>query len=255
MGWLGTLGKIASVAGVGAAAPFTGGSSLAALGPILGAAGTIGGVLSKAAGSSAAGRAHETNLLTDRDRVALERFRSMQEAQNQAARTDLERKQFSEAAPLNRARQAALAGALMNYKPTRVSVAGIPDAQISGGTHLGEAGRAGLAEMQKQALVRLLAGEKGESFKGGNLLNAPELSPLPTRSGWEKVAGILGTIGSLGGAVAPFLPRGGGGYTPPSIGLNAGFGGLPGEQLELPELPEEYAPDYRGRGKPYGNYY
>lgn len=169
---------------------------IASLGSILGGAG-------KGASDS---RAQQNMLQTQRDQAEVSKYGIGQNAQMQQGQLDLQRKQFGEDAPLNRARQAALADILMNYKPTRVSVAGIPDAQISGGTGLGAGGRAGLAEMQKQALARLLTGAKGESFQGGNILQAPRATPLQNAGLLEKILGIGGLVGGVAGAVGNNLP-------------------------------------------------
>jgi len=122
-----------------------------------------------------------------------------QSAQMDAGRLDLDRKQFSESANTNRARLAALAEMLgAGGGPTRVSVPGIPQAQLSGGMSFGETGKTAMAELAKQKLAALLAGDK---FEGGNILTAPQLSSIPKASGWEKAAGILGHIGNFAGAL------------------------------------------------------
>ena len=187
-------------------------------------AGLLGNLFGKGAEKSAQGRVQESNLLQQRDLLRNQQFNTQQGAEMNAGQLDLQRKGFTDDARLNRAKQAALADLLMNYSPQRVSVKGVPDAQISGGTRLGEGGRAGLAEMQKQALAALL---KGDTFEGGKVLAPPSLSALPKASGWEKTQGILGTIGSLaGGLGATGLFDGGGGsspYTPPQIGMTSGL--------------------------------
>lgn len=168
---------------------------------------SLGSILGGAGAGASRSRAEQNQLLSQRDQTEAHKYGTAQNAQMQLGNLDLQRKAFSEDAPLNRAKQAALADMLMNYTPRRVSVAGIPQAQISGGTSLGEGGRAGLAEMQKQALARLLAGRQGESFQGGQLLNAPRATPMQNAGLLEKILGIGGLAGGLAGAVGMNMPQ------------------------------------------------
>ena len=192
-------------------------------------AGLLGNIFGKSAESSAKGRAAEADILQRQDMLRNQQYGTAQNAQMQAGGLDLQRKGFTEDARLNRAKQAALADLMMNYSPRQVSVPGVPQANISGGTKLGEGGRAGLAEMQKQALAALLAGDK---FEGGQMLAPPQLSPLPKAGKMEKIGGILGNIGNIaGGLGAAFGDLGGGGgpsYIPSIQAFNGLPAGLPG---------------------------
>lgn len=183
---------------------------------ILGGIGLLGQFFGGQAKAGADSRASQAEFGQRQDLLRNQQYGTAQNAQMQGGQLDLQRKQFSEEAPLNRAKQAALADILMNYSPQRVSVPGVRQANITGGTSLGEGGRAGIMEMQKQALSRLLAGEQGESFTGGQMLTPPSLSQIPKASGWEKLAGVLGIGGSLAGVLGQsglFGDGGGQSYT------------------------------------------
>lgn len=175
---------------------------------ILGAVSGLGSLFGKGAQSSAEGRAKEADFLSRQDAIKSNQYNTAQDAQMQLANTDLARKQFSESARGGRGKQAAIADLLMNFKPTQVNVPGITPAQISGGLQLGEGGKAGMAELMKQALAAQLAGDK---FEGGNILQAPGVSAIPKASGWEKTMGLLGTLGSIGGGIGAAFPGIGGG--------------------------------------------
>lgn len=234
MGWLSTLGKIGGIVG----APFSGGASLALTG-----LGTLGDVLGKQAAGSAAGRATESDLLTRQDMLRNQQYQTQQNAQMGAGQLDLQRKGFSEDARGGRAKQAMIGDLLSRLQDVNISVPGIQTANVTGGLRpsaLGETGRGAGAELAKQALLKLM---QGDTFEGGQVLNAPGLSQLPKAGTWEKIAGVGGTIGSLlgalgaigqdedsgggrsGGATQPFNPPGLSGDWWKRIQTPSGFGG------------------------------
>lgn len=193
MGLLSGLLKI----GGAIAAPFTGGASLLATG--LGAAGDIAG---KAAGGAAAGRQAESQALLSRDQLANQQYGIKQGAEMNAGQLDLQRKNFSEGARGDRAKQALIASILGGgFQPTNVSVPGVKNATITGG--LGESiknpgAQAAMQELMKQALAAQLA---GDTFTGGKVLDAPTISQVPKAGLLEKVLGGVGLGGSLIGGV------------------------------------------------------
>lgn len=176
------------------------------LGAILGAITGLGGLLGGGAKAASDGRMNEAQLNVLRDRNALDAYGTAQNAQFQQGGLDLQRKGFTEDARGGRAKQAAIADLLAKFKPTQISVPGIPQAQVSGGLQgLGAGGQQAMAELMKQALAAQLAGDK---FEGGNILKAPTQSAIPKAGLLEKIMGIGGMIGQGAGAIAPFLQSG-----------------------------------------------
>jgi len=191
--------------------------------------------LSKAAQGATQGRQTQAVLQGNQDTLRGDNYRTQQNAEMQAGQLDLDRKGFTEGARLNRAKQMAIADALMGYKPTQINVPGIQTANVSGGFGgLSGDSRQGLNELKKQALAAMLAGDK---FSGGKVLPREGVTSLPQAGGWEKAAGILGHAGNLanigGQAIANRQPT----FVPPQVGLNAGLTGLPGEEMPMPEAP------------------
>lgn len=164
------------------------------------AAGTIGGVLSKSAQGSAQGRAAEANLLMQQGNLAQQGYATQQAAQTNAGQLDLSRKGFTEQARGGRAKQAMIGDILSRMQDVQINVPGIQTAQISGGLRpsaLGAGGRQAAMEMMKQAMAAQTA---GDTFSGGQVLQAPKAPTMPKAGRWEKIAGILGTVGNLAGA-------------------------------------------------------
>src|SRR5262245_59430737 len=141
MGFLSGLGKALSIAAPFVAAPFTGGASLAGLagtlgkiGNVAGAVGNVASTLGKQQESKAEGAIKQANTQQAQDRLALERYQQQQLAQDQAARMDLERKKYTGDEQQRNAKNALLSSLLKGgIAPTRVSVPGIANANISGG--------------------------------------------------------------------------------------------------------------------------
>jgi hypothetical protein len=227
MGLLSTLAKLGGVA----AAPFTGGASLA-----LSALGTAGDIAGNVARSRAQGRADEADVLTRRDREVTSRYGTAQGAEMQKAQVDLARKGFEEAARGGRAKQAALADMLAGFEPTRISVPGIQTANVTGGLRVGDGARAALGQLHQQALMKQLA---GDTFEGGTMLTPPPMSELPKAGKLDSILNTLGIIGSIGGAVGGMLPPSMAKAPSPSFPIASGVpGGLPGG-VDLDELINE----------------
>lgn len=201
MGLLSTLAKIGGVV----AAPFSGGASLA-----LTTLGGVSDVLGKQQQGAAQGRAAEAQAGMSRDRNAIDLYGTQQAAQDRAAQTDLQRKAFTTQDRGASAKQALLAALLGgDYQPSQVSVPGIKNATVSGGLAASLKNSPGaLAAMQKLAQQAGAAQDAGPpQFTGGQLIQAPTMTPLPTQSGGSKFLDILARIGQVGGAVAPMLPK------------------------------------------------
>lgn len=168
---------------------------------ILGAAGLIGSLFGKQAKGAAEARQAEGQQLMTQDQLRNQQFNTQQNAQMQAGQLDLQRKNFEEDARGGRAKQALIASLLGNMQDANVSVPGIKAATVTGGIRpsaIGAEGRTALGELAKQALAAQVGGDQ---FSGGQLLQAPALSQMPKASGWEKLAGILGTVGQIAGGV------------------------------------------------------
>src|SRR6185369_2356311 len=114
MGWLSTLAKV----GLVGAAPFTGGASLAAmpatslLDKIGGGAAAAGTVMGGQQSGANNARVAQGQLDLSKDRNAIDLYGTQQNAQNQAAQTDLQRQQFTGQNRSSTAKQ-ALIGALL----------------------------------------------------------------------------------------------------------------------------------------------
>src|SRR5262245_48738420 len=101
---------------------------------IMDMAGDVGSVLGKQQQGKSEGAIKQADVQQRQDQLALQRFQQMQQAQDQAARMDLDRKKFTGDEQQRNARLALMSQLLGGgIAPTRVSVPGIAPAQISGG--------------------------------------------------------------------------------------------------------------------------
>jgi hypothetical protein len=161
--------------------------------------------LASVAGNAAAGKSDQrvqdtanTNAFNNSDTA---RYQTEQAAQNQAGQLDLQRKMFSEDARPGRAKQAMLADLLSNLQDINISVPGIQNANITGGLRastMGATGKAGAAELGKQALAALMA---GDTFTGGEVLKPNAMAPMPKAGGTEKALDWIGLLGAGAGAL------------------------------------------------------
>ena len=196
MSFLSALGSIGGLIG----APFTGGLS-AVLGPALGAVGDVASVLGKQEAGKAAGKAQQAELNQRQDLSALQRYQMMQNAQQQAAQTDLQRKQFESNNRSTTAKQ-ALIGALLGggVTPTSISPQG-----ASGGLL-----RSLNANPDAIAALKTLGGQGATAqqtplqFEGGKMLEAPQLTQLPQIDNGGFLS-TLARIGQIAGAVSPYI--------------------------------------------------
>ena len=203
---------------------------------LLAAAPLISRLFGGGADAAAKARQAEADLNVKRDTLAEQAFQAQQNAQMNAGNLDLQRKGFEEQARSTRAKQAAIADMLANFKGTQINIPGIKSAQITGGLNVNSPGvQQAMSGLRQQALLAQLKGDTpgGEGFTGGALLTPPAQAAIPKASGWEKFLGIAGQIAGLGGALGGLggMQQGGLGGTMPGgpIVLN-NRGGQYGDQ-------------------------
>ena len=196
---MGILSGLLKIGGI-AAAPFSGGASLALTG--------AGGILDKVgkagaiAGGQQAGannaRVAQGQLDISRDRNVLDRYGLEQSAQNQAGQLDLQRKGFETQNRGATAKQALIA-ALLN--------GGLPSTSIAGGKASGGLVEKLRADPDAMAAMRNLHGQADKAqmaplqFSGGEILQAPQLSaPQKIDIGNKGLGNILTKIAQIAGA-------------------------------------------------------
>jgi hypothetical protein len=181
--------------GLGIAAPFTGGASLAAIPAVNGIASALsdtGQVAGGAAAASAAGRAQTAGINQNQDRNAL----GLYDAQLKGAQQALN--QNSQLAS-----QAARGDLMSNVQDVNFTnlPPGVHTAGMTGGlrpSDLGPNARQAGQTLSRNALLQLLQGPT-------NLPKAPTLTPLPDANGFDKFNQILGYGGSMAGALSPLF--------------------------------------------------
>lgn len=232
MGFFSALGKI----GAGIAAPFTGGASLALI-PAIDAASSI---LGKQQQGAAQGKITQAQLNQGQDRNAIDLYNSQQGAQFRAGDQDLDRKKWESENRGTTAKQALIAS-LLGGVGGPMTATSIKDGKSSGGI---------LAGLQNNpdaiAALRNLHGQADKAqmavpnFAGGNILNAPSLTPLQQvdKGGFlSKLANIGQIVGGVGSAV------GGGSADVPSIYAQQGLGAsVPGQSVAGLSIPGQKNP-------------
>lgn len=173
MAFLSGLGKVLGIAGAGVAAPFTGGGSLAALGPILGAGGAALGAISQSKaqnrGAEFTGQMDLEKLLLDRERQA-QAFAIAREQEGRAAQRDAYRN-------LRAAEHLGSPGALPAISPYAVARRAPTEAELTGAEAL-----------KREALARLAGGNPIAAQTPRDLAVNPDLLKA---GGVEKFAGYL----------------------------------------------------------------
>lgn len=204
MSFLSVLGKIAGTAldfvpGGGAAK--TGVKIAKGIAKGAAAAGDIGSVLGKQQAGKAQGQIDQATLSQGQDRNAISLYGTQQAAQNQAAQTDLQRKEFETKNRSNVGRQAALASLLSGgLQPTKIGHGG-----ASGGLLASLNGNAGALEALKTMATQASTAQNTPlDFQGGQMVSAPKLTALPQvdKGGFLST---LANIGQLAGAASPYL--------------------------------------------------
>lgn len=194
-----TLAKVGGIA----AAPFSGGASLALTG-----LGSIGDVLGKQQAGQGQAMATQAGLTNSYDRNAIDLYGTAQGAQDKAAQLDLQRKAYDTQHRSSAGKEALIAMLMGDYKPSTVSVGGIPNAQISGG--MGDTIK---NNPQILALLQSIA-EKAKTdqatpstFTGGTLLAPPKQTPLPQTSKTDSILNTIARIAQIAGSVAPMFGK------------------------------------------------
>jgi hypothetical protein len=170
--------------------------------------GAVGKAASGTASGAAAGRKTEADLNVARDQIANQGYSIGQQAQMNAGSLDLQRKGFEEQARGSRAKQAAMADMLANFKGTNISTPGIRSSTISGGLSVDSPGvQQAMAKMREQALLAQLKGDTpgGEGFTGGNILATPTQTPIPQAGMMEKIMGTAGQVAGWGGLIGDLM--------------------------------------------------
>jgi hypothetical protein len=195
MGWGSILGGIGSIA----AAPFTGGTSLAWLPAAIGAGGAVADALGQ---GRAAGRVQQAGVNSNQDQNKLRAAQLMEQALQGRAGIDLQQKQFALQAPGQRASNSVRGDVL----------AGVQDAGVQGpiiGTHgqipqitgglrpsLLSANTRQLGQnMSRDALLQNMNG--ADTFKPMPAIDVPQPTPLPEAGGFDKFLSGLGMVGGV----------------------------------------------------------
>lgn len=169
---------------------------------VIAAAGSVAG---KMAEGRAKGRAEETQVLNQRDQTALDAYRAQNDATLRARDQQLAERKFANDAP-NAAMSQLLRGSLAgNFAPRQTTVEGITPAVRSGGPAaalMTDDVKQGGNQMVSQALQRLMTGEK---FDPLTLATTPTQSEMPKAGKMDTFLNILGGVGSVAGAVSPYL--------------------------------------------------
>lgn len=234
MGWLGTLGKGLGVAGAIVGAPFTGGASLAALGPILSAGSGIlqgiGGVAGGAAKGAQQGRQQDTQ-------TALLQQQLRQQNANSANQNAMSRANFAVGerdAATKRSVMSGLLGGVQDVNIGRPEGSTIPTFNISGGMR-----PSALSPEARAAIMQQLS---AGPMAAPEFRDVPDME-LPEAGMGEKLLGGVGLAGGLLGAIGANLP------TPPAYGgtfnrpatsapvTNSAYGGT-----VLPQSPQLQQP-------------
>lgn len=227
MGILSSLMKIGGIA----AAPFSGGASLALTGAggLIDKVGKAGAVAGAQQGGANNARIAQGQLDISRDRNVLDLYNSQQNAQNQAAQLDLQKKGY-ELDSRNRNAKTMLIASLLN--------GGMSPTSLSGGTASGGlaaklrtdpgamTAMRNLTEQADKAQMAPMDWSKTYTYNGGQMVAPPTLSnPQKIDLGNKglgniltKIAQIAGAFGGMGGV------GGGGGGAPVNGGDWGGYG-------------------------------
>jgi hypothetical protein len=211
---MGILSTLMKIGGIGAA-PFTGGASLALTG-----LGGIGDVLGKQQAGAAKGMADTAAVTQAQDRNALNLYGTQQDAEFKAGQQDLQRKSY-DTTHRSSAGKEALIAMLLGSNPSagQVSVAGVPNAQISGGMGETIAKNPQILELLKSIAAKAQTDQATPStFTGGNLVKPPSLTALPKPGKGSGILDAIARIAQIAGAVAPMFTKSGGSSSLPTNG-------------------------------------
>jgi hypothetical protein len=181
------------------------------LGKIFGAVTGLGGVLGgqqKGAGDAMATQGQVQNQF---DRNAIDSYGTAQGAQFTAADQDLKRKSYETQHRSSAGKEALLALLMGNHQPSSVSIAGIPQAQISGGMGETIKNNPQILELLKSIAAKGTADQAAPmSFTGGSILKPPTQTPLPQAGKSDSILNTIARIAQLAGSAAPMFKQGGG---------------------------------------------
>jgi hypothetical protein len=192
-------------------------------------AGDVGSVLGKQEAGKAAGKVQQANVNSDADRTAVALYQAQQNAQTQAAQTDLQRKGFESQNRGSSAKQ-ALIGSLLGGGVTPTSVG--PGGASGGLLRSLNANPDALEALKTLGSQGRTAQTTPLAFEGGNQITAPKLTPVP-QVDQGGVLSTLARVSELLGAASPYLqpqkeqPR----LQVPAMPYQSGLQGqLPGER-------------------------
>ena len=169
---------------------------------IPGIANAIGSIFGGAAKGSAENDAAKIDAASRMNDQRLSQYGQQQGAQFNLGALDLNRKQFDESSEAARMKRALLGSLLGNLKDSNVSVAGIPQASVTGGIRASALGQGGQDIAKLMMEMALAKAKAGNTYEGGQILDAPQLQDTGAmRQGGNKFLNALGMIGSAVGGV------------------------------------------------------
>lgn len=173
----------------------------------VGLASAVASAYGKQQQGKATGAVQQAGVTQNQDQNALARYIAMQNAQNSAANTDLQRQQFTQNSRGTNAKQAIIGALMGGFSPTGSVSSGVTKAMTS------PEARAAMMELNRQGLTAQFT---PPSFTGGNTLTPPPQTKLPDVGG-NSFLTTLASLAQLAGAASPYLT--GNGYdTPPQDG-------------------------------------
>lgn len=200
MGFWSGLAKGLLGAGGAIAAPFTGGASLAATLP-----GIIGSVGSGIAGGLQKGREAENAAAQDAASFAQREAAAKEASLMNRAGLDLSQRGFAQQSQGDAYQKALKSALAMNLQDANIQLPSrITKFNITGGLRpsaIGAEGKAAATELNKQAMLKLMSGEKFDAMPAYQGTAAPAYRKPGVLENIAGIAGLAGnTVGSLGAA-------------------------------------------------------
>lgn len=173
---------------------------------VLAGAGAVASAYGK---SSAQNRGAHTEAQIDRDVIAQRAASDYENAQQNRAKLDLDRRDEAAKLQADAWKKALTSSLALNWKPAN-RPEGVPNISFVG-DGIGVQGRAAAEALNKAVMLKLLSGEKFDQLPP---LQRFTPAPIPEASTWEKIAGFLGPSLTVAGAIAKASKSaGGGGWT------------------------------------------
>jgi hypothetical protein len=193
MGMWSKIGSALLTGGAAIAAPFTGGTSLAALPAILGGAGAVVGAMG---GAATANRGEQDKLNLSRDSIGLGANNAYENALQGRAVLELKQREAAQLAEQEAFKSALRSALAMNMKDVSVDrsqfKSNVPTISFAGGARPSAIGPQGLeaaGAMNNLALQRLLSPPQDKELPAVEKFQQSEPSKA---SFWEKLAGPVG---------------------------------------------------------------